>query len=188
MAVGNNNSTTPINEKDYAQTPPGFMVALRELLGFVPDLDVCAQPQTAKAPAYYCLAEGCDALALPWASVNWCNPPFSSVLPWVKKAAEEMAAGNKTYMIFPDSPETAYCRASFDLASAIYHMPFRMRFLRPDGSDFLDLAGRVASPKFATRLVIFDPAMPRQNGRPRVDYFDPRAYLDGVKSKKGRTV
>lgn len=182
MAIDNQNSTTPENEKDYAQTPPWFMQALKNWRGIVPELDVCAQAQTAKAPAYYCLAEGLDGLALPWASVNWCNPPFSDVLPWIEKAMLEADRGNTTYMIFPDNPETGYCRASFLMASEIHHMPFRMKYFRPDGSEFRDRKGAIASPKFATRLVIFAPG--RKTPQPVVDYWDPRLYLDGVKINK----
>lgn len=181
MAIGNNNSTTPINEKDYAATPAWFMEALKNWRGVVPLLDVCAQAQTAKAAAFYCLADGADGLALPWSPLNWCNPPFSDIEPWIEKAMQEAERGNTTYMIFPDNPETAYCRASFLMASEIFHMPFRMRFTRPDGSEFRDTKGAIASPKFATRLVIFAPN--RKTPRPAVDYWDPRLYLDAVKSK-----
>lgn len=182
MAIDNNNSTTPINEKDYAATPAWFMEALKNWRGVVPVLDVCAQAQTAKAAAFYCLADGADGLALPWSPLNWCNPPFSDIEPWIEKAMQEAERGNTTYMIFPDNPETAYCRASFLMASEIFHMPFRMRFTRPDGSEFRDTKGAIASPKFATRLVIFAPN--RKTPRPTVDYWDPRLYLDAVKSKK----
>lgn len=182
MAVDNLNSTTPTNEKDYAQTPLWFMDALRLAFDFVPDLDVCAQAQTAKAPAFYSLELGLDGLALPWAQSNWCNPPFSAVTPWIEKAyTEQQTNGAATYMIFPDSPEVGYCRSSWALADRIYHMPFRMRFLRPDGSPFLDLKGNEAGPKFACRLVVFDGSR-KGAPRPLVDYFDPRVYLDTVKS------
>jgi hypothetical protein len=183
MAVDNNNSTTPPNEKDYAATPTWFMDALKNWRGVVPVLDVCAQAQTAKAAAFYCLADGLDGLALPWASLNWCNPPFSDVEPWIEKAQAEADRGNTTYMIFPDNPETAYCRASFVMASEIFHMPFRMRYTRPDGSPFRDSKGAIASPKFATRLVVFAPG--RKTAQPAVDYWDPRLYLDAVKLTGG---
>jgi hypothetical protein len=179
MAVDNNNSTTPPNEKDYAATPLWFMQALKNWRGIVPMLDVCAQAETAKAPAFYCLADGADGLILPWSPLNWCNPPFSDVIPWIEKAMIEAERGNTTYMIFPDNPETAYCRASFAVASEIHHMPFRMRYTRPNGSPFLDSKGAPASPKFATRLVIFAPG--RTTPQPLVDYWDPRLYLDSVK-------
>lgn len=185
MAIENQNSTTPANEKDYAQTPVWFMSALFEAFGFVPDLDVCAQAETAKAEAFYCLADGLDGLALPWSPSNWCNPPFSDITPWIEKAfIEQRTNGATTYMIFPDSPETGYCRASWALADRIYHMPFRMRFIRPDGSDFRDDKGRIVTPKFSTRLVVFDGSR-RGASAPVVDYFDPRAYIDGVKIKNG---
>lgn len=184
MAVDNKNSETPAAEKDRAQTPLWFMQALARRFGFVPDLDVCAEGRTAKAPAYYSIDEGCNSLVLPWAPKNWCNPPFSDITPWIEKAHAEAQIGAVSYSIFPDTPETGYCRRSFELATHIYHMPFRMRFLRPDGTPFLDKRGAEASPKFACRLVVFDEST-RAGDRAVVDYFDPRLYLDGVKDTRG---
>lgn len=185
MAVDNHNTNTPKGEKDRAQTPIWFMQALAARFDFVPDLDVCAEGRTAKASAYYSIDEGCNSLVLPWAPKNWCNPPFSNIKPWIEKAHAEAQSGAVTFMIFPDCPEVGYCRRSFELATHIYHMPFRMRFLRPDGTPFLDNKGKEAGPKFSTRLVVFDEKH-RADDRAVVDYFDPRLYLDGVKSSRGR--
>ena len=60
-------------------------------------------------------------------------------------------------MLIPDKPEVKYTRLCRTLADTIIHMPFRLNFLRPDGSEFLDKDGKKQGPKFPVMLVIFTP-------------------------------
>lgn len=57
------------------------------------DLDVAACLESHKAPRYFSAAD--DGLARPWDAPRvWCNPPYSDLTPWVKKAwAESRRAG-----------------------------------------------------------------------------------------------
>lgn len=174
-----NNTTTPPDEADYAQTPWSFFNAVQQGLGVVFDLDVCANAATAKCAAYYSRDElGLDGLALPWAPFNWCNPPYSDVMPWVEKAAAEAAAGNTTYMLIPNKPEVWFCRRAFDTASHLKYLPYRLNFLRPDGRRFRAADGKTQGPKFPVYLAIFSPERRPDWVRPVVDYFDPRPYID----------
>ncbi len=79
MSIENQNSSTPVSEKDCAQTPIWFMESLLNLTSkscFM--LDVCANEATAKSLNYYSLDEkGQDSLKLAWEHDNFCNPPFS---------------------------------------------------------------------------------------------------------------
>jgi phage N-6-adenine-methyltransferase len=168
-----NNSTTPEDEKDRAQTPWWFVRAVEAWQGAPFDLDVCANAATAKCDLYYSLQEmGIDSLQKPWMPNNWCNPPYSDILPWVYKAAAEAERGNRTVMLIPDKPEVLYCREAWRLAAAVYHMPFRLNFLRPDGSRFVDAAGKPQGPKSPVWLVVFHGK--RVDPRPLVDYIDLR--------------
>lgn len=46
--------------------------------------------------------ETSDALTMDWADGwTWCNPPFSHIAPWVKKAYEEAAKGAWIAMLLP---------------------------------------------------------------------------------------
>lgn len=55
------------------------------------DLDVAACEESHHAPRWYDKAT--DGLAQPWnAKRVWCNPPYSDIAPWVRKAWDEIEA------------------------------------------------------------------------------------------------
>ena len=68
---------------DDRGTPPDFFDPLHERFAFT--VDVAATEQNAKLPRFY--DSNADGLTQDWAGERvWCNPPFSSIEPWVKKA------------------------------------------------------------------------------------------------------
>lgn len=159
-------STTPDNEKDFAQTPIWFIKSLQSFLSITFDLDVCAQALTAKAPLYFSLEDdvyyeqtsvriGSDGLLCDWHKNNWANPPFSNIEPWMNKSAKEAGKGNQTCLIYPDNTETAYSRFAWQHADTIIRMPFRLGFLRPDGTPFLDKHGKKQGPQFPCAVALF---------------------------------
>jgi len=159
MSISNENSTTAASEKDCAQTPKWFMKSLLALTGKSEfKLDVCANAATAKADLYYSLDEREEnALKLDWLDFNFCNPPFTNITPFIEKSAYEASRGNSTFMIIPNNPETAYVRKAKELADTIIEMPFRLKFLRPNGEKFLSPKGTENSPKFSCLVAIFTP-------------------------------
>ena len=40
-----------------------------------------------------------DGLKTPWSKINWCNPPYSNVAPWLKKAHDERIRVNTTVLL-----------------------------------------------------------------------------------------
>ena len=157
MEVYNGNTTTPAEEANLAQTPKWLVKALEKTLRVEFEMDVCALKETAKCEVYYSLVEGEDALILPWANVNFCNPPYDNVMPWVDKATIEAGRGNISALLIPDKPEVAYIRKSRRFADTVIHMPFRLKFLRPNGERFLDKKGQEQGPKFPVAVVLFTP-------------------------------
>lgn len=145
-------------EKDCSQTPWYLIRALERIEGRKFDLDVCALAATAKAKRYYSLDErGEDCLDLDWSALNWCNPPFSHITPFVEKAAVEAKKGRTTYMIMPASPETGYVRLTKKLADTVIEMPYRIQFTRANGEPFLDGKGKAQSPQFSCLIAVFTP-------------------------------
>jgi phage N-6-adenine-methyltransferase len=55
------------------------------------DLDVAAAAHNTKAPAFYTRDD--DGLAQEWWGRVWCNPPYSNIGDWVRKAWEEWGMG-----------------------------------------------------------------------------------------------
>ena len=152
-----NNTTTPESEQDCAQTPWWFIKSLESYTRLQIDLDVCCAANTAKAKSFLALNLGLDGLTTSWQSVNYCNPPYSDILPWVLAVEESAIEGNTTLMLIPDKPEVGYTRLAREYADTVVHMPFRLNFLRPDGTEFLDKNGKKQGPKFPVCVYIFTP-------------------------------
>lgn len=75
---------------DERLTPDWLFERYDAVHGFT--LDVAANARNAKKPAFYDLES--DGLKQPWAPHRvWCNPPFSNLGAWVKKAHEELDRG-----------------------------------------------------------------------------------------------
>ena len=152
-----NNTTTPESEQDCAQTPWWFIKSLEDFTNLSIDLDVCAAPNTAKSKNYLSLEEGNSAFKQSWSDINYCNPPYSDISPWVEKSYGESLSGSVTLMLIPDKTEVGYTRLARHYADTVIHMPFRLNFLRPDGSEFLDTKGKKQGPKFPVCVYIFTP-------------------------------
>ena len=152
-----NNTTTPESEQDCAQTPWWFIKSLEDHTNLNIDLDVCCAANTAKADKFYSLDKGNNGLLEDWSNINYCNPPYSNVAPWIEKAYGESLCGKTTLMLIPDKAEVGYTRVAREHADTVIHMPFRLNFLRPDGSEFLDKNGKKQGPKFPVCIYIFTP-------------------------------
>lgn len=164
MSVDNSNSTTPESEKDCGQTPKWLISSIESLLGNTFDLDVCCLPKTAKAKNFFSLEVDQDCLKLPWVgnaygpTLAWCNPPFSDVMTFIDRAVDQCEVhGTTTVMIIPNNPEVAYRRKLKEVCDTFIEMPFRLKFLRPDGSKFLDKNGKEQGPKFSCAVGIITP-------------------------------
>jgi len=68
---------------DDRATVPEVFGPLNERFGFT--IDVAAAAHNTKCERYYSIED--DGLAQSWADERvWCNPPYSSIRPWVEKA------------------------------------------------------------------------------------------------------
>jgi len=84
-----------------------------------------------------------DGLKIPWMPRNYCNPPYSDKIPWIKKAIDEKEKGNITVMLLPHAPGAAW-----------YH-----DLIIPN-AEILSLRGRLQldngkHPRYDSMLVIF---------------------------------
>lgn len=89
----------PDDGKHYWLTPPALLAEIKAKFGDV--YDPCPYPKP----------DGYDGLTAEWGKVNYCNPPFGSVIgadgrkvgmtAWVRKAIEEQGKGKTTVLVFP---------------------------------------------------------------------------------------
>jgi DNA N-6-adenine-methyltransferase (Dam) len=79
--------------KDERYTLPSTMAEAKAFANVDEwDVDAAASPLSHWAPKYYTAVN--SGLTNPWGKRTWCNPPFSDLGPWVKKAWEEMGTGD----------------------------------------------------------------------------------------------
>lgn len=63
------------------------------------DMDAAACDEAHCAPKWYSIRE--DGLKHPWNGRVWCNPPFSDIGPWVRKAWREQKRCEVISMLLP---------------------------------------------------------------------------------------
>jgi len=129
-------STTPINERDCWETPAWLYRWLDERFDFSSDL-ACSKGNR-KAPfGFY--SENVNSLEQDWfmtSGVGFCNPPYSSIKPWLAKGYEEAKKGFTSVFVVPTpNGEKAYQEHVFGKASEIIFINGRVAFCRPDGTE-----------------------------------------------------
>ena len=140
---------------DHWSTPQALvdrLAAEEGLAGF--DLDVCARPETAKAPKFYTVED--DGLGQPWYGNVWLNPPFSNVGPWLRRARAEVDAGHARLVvaILPPAVETRWFHRDVLAAGAqVKFLLGRTRWLGWAGTP-------IPHPKTGSLVAIYRPAPP----------------------------
>lgn len=137
---------------DDRETPADVFDPLNLLVGFT--VDVAASPENAKLPRFYTIAD--DGLAQDWTDERvWCNPPYSSIEPWVEKAHRSGAAAvvmllpaNRTEQGWWQRQVEPYRR---DGTIEVRFLPGRIRFLKPGQKH----VGPNERPPFGCCLVIW---------------------------------
>jgi len=148
----------PNPEVDDRATHPEDFRQLHQRFHFT--IDVAAQPHNAKRPCFYSPVE--DGLTQPWSGERvWCNPPFSSIEPWVRKAWTEWdhADGPSVIVMLLPANRTEQ-RWWQELVEPFrdkghgFHVEFlpgRMRFIRAGSTD----VGPNERPPFGCCLLIW---------------------------------
>ena len=129
-----------MNGSDDWATPPDVFARLNERFGFT--LDAAASPANAKCERYFTPAE--NGLSQSWAGERvWCNPPFSDIILWIRKAWDEWQSGAKTIVMIVPANRTdrtwwhEHVEPFRDLRSPALRVEFlrgRVYFIRP-GAD-----------------------------------------------------
>lgn len=68
-------------------TPVRWIREVERALGHAFELDVCAEPSTAKAPRFFTVED--NGLAQDWDGLCWCNPPFNAIGDWVARGLQQ---------------------------------------------------------------------------------------------------
>ena len=129
-------SKTDSDIKDLWQTPIELYEFLNARFSFV--CDIAASDHNHLHPNY--LTESYDSALNGWAHLKsgyaFCNPPYSNILPWVKRAREAADLGVGTVMLLPVDTSVDWFNQLRKLASEIYFIVNgRISFVRADNKQ-----------------------------------------------------
>lgn len=102
------------SENQFWQTPLDVYSALDKEFKF--DFDPC-MPTTLW-----------DGLIIEWKQSNYCNPPYSRMKDWCKKAYEEYLKGKTVVMLIPSRTDTRYWHDYCMKATEIRFIKGRLKF------------------------------------------------------------
>lgn len=139
------------SKSDNWATPQSFFDKLDKEFNF--DCDVCATSENAKCNVF--ISPEMNGLVSVWGKVNWCNPPYSRVSDWVKRAYWDMLDyGNTTVMLIPSRTDTRYYHDYiWNEATDNWRLGVRGRFIK----GRLKFGDSKNSAPFPSMLVIFKP-------------------------------
>lgn len=113
-------------------TPRWFIEIVEKRFGPLA-LDACATDADVSCGREYISPEQ-DGLAQSWrrGGLAWCNPPFASAEPWIKKALCEARYGDvSTLMLLPLSPEVGWWLRWYQDAHKIWVVFPRLSYYDP---------------------------------------------------------
>lgn len=168
-------SGTAEADKNFWGTDPHCFDDALALYGRPFEIDVCAEPQTAKCDRYYASADLYDAvldyrtsaqtlelmkasgrtcvalnaLAVEWPEHWWCNPPFDQKHTFIAKARREQTSGRPGMMLLPYEPLTGWWQQMISSGCIIYEPDGRYQFYERDGMT------RKSGANFGSALVAF---------------------------------
>lgn len=128
-----------LDEVDDRGTHPDYFDPWNERFGGF-TLDVAAAPHNAKCDRYFTRKD--DGLSQSWAGERvWCNPPYSDLYSWVKKAHDERAWARGIVMLVPANrceqrwwQELVEPYRDNSGILKVEFLPGRMRFIRPNAT------------------------------------------------------
>ena len=127
-------TSTPKEIRDLWRTPQFVFDFYNERFKF--NCDVACSDENRLVNEHWLTVDD-DALChtTNWGSVNWCNPPYSDITPWIQKAIEQMKQGKRTVMLLPADTSVKWFKLAFDNCSECHLISGRLSFLRDDTGE-----------------------------------------------------
>ena len=169
----------PNPKVDDRATTPEVFAPLHERFGFT--IDVAAYPHNAKCERFYAPED--NGLLQSWSGERvWCNPPYSSIEPWLEKAWAEWQLGNPDLIVMlvpANRTEQGWWQRQVEPyrragTLAVEFLPGRLRFIK-HGHDKVEPNQR---PPFGCCLLIWN-AEPQVNSALRLGEDNPLEHQRG---------
>lgn len=130
MAKGYHDSKTPAEIRDLWKTPKEFFDYYDKRFNFT--TDVAASKSNALCSKFYDKDRNSLDSYIVWGSINWCNPPFSDVTPWISKAIDQMKDGRLTVMLLPADTSVKWFKLAFESCSECHLISGRLAFINEE--------------------------------------------------------
>lgn len=121
-------SNTPVSIKDLWMTPESLFNQLSKEFNF--DTDVAASDLNHLCDNYF--TENNSGLLAEWGSVNFINPPYSEIQPWITKAIEQHKLGKTSVMLLPSDTSVKWFKDAFDSCNEVRFISGRISFINAD--------------------------------------------------------
>ena len=146
-------SNTAAEIKDLWQTPKFVFDYYDRRFEF--NCDVACSDENRLVNEHWLTSED-DALsyATDWNSRNWCNPPFSKIMPWITRAVEQMLQGRLTVMILPSDTSVKWFEFAFENCTECHFISGRLSFINAETQK------PVSGNNKGSVVFIFDPKSP----------------------------
>jgi len=77
-----------------------------------------------------------DGLNIDWKELNYVNPPYSDVTPWIEKALRERERGCRTIMLLKVDPSTRWYKLLIESDVHIAYFNERLKFVHQKNGEF----------------------------------------------------
>jgi phage N-6-adenine-methyltransferase len=159
MSKGYNGSNTPQAIRDLWRTPKTIFDYYDRRFKFIGDV---AASDSNKLCTYY-IDQAEDALSVDWFPVNWLNPPFSNVTPWINKAIKQESLGNLTVILLPADTSVKWFKLAFDNCTECHLISGRLAFINQETGK------PVSGNNKGSVVFIFDPNSPIKSAVSLID-------------------
>lgn len=125
---GYKGSRTHESIRDLWQTPVEIFKSLDKEFEFA--CDVAADHHNALTHDYF--TEIDSAFENNWFKTNWCNPPYSNILPWVQKAKIEHEKGKTIVMLVPADTSVKWFKEAYNSCNEVRFISGRLAFINTE--------------------------------------------------------
>ena len=120
-------SKTDQSVRDLWQTPMSLFNALNNEFSFV--CDVAASNENKLCKMYFDEAGNALDPLCDWFKSNWCNPPYSNIMPWVRKAKIEHEKGKTIVMLVPADTSVKWFKEAYNSCNEVRFISGRLAFI-----------------------------------------------------------
>ena len=148
-------SNTPVAIRDLWRTPKALFDYYDKRFDFT--TDVACTPRNCLCDEGISLEDGEDSLAddCVWGERNWCNPPYSQIMPWVCQALTQMTVYEcLTVMILPADTSVKWFKLAFEKCTECHFISGRISFINEETGK------PVSGNNKGSVVFVFDPNSP----------------------------